>query len=271
MAALALIVSALLVVVLVAREITLRLRIAALEHEIDRLRAEARDSEQLATMGQLVSGLAQELKSPLQGVIGNTELIMASGAEPGGEELRNIQENATRAVGLVRNLLAFTETTALNRRWQDMNDIVRRAVEYSRSELIALGVRTTVNPGERVPLVYVDGRQLEKVVSTLLSRHTPRNGVRDKAVIAIATYRRATGGSSDQDDRLVIEINDRSATDIGDELSWSGDLAAARQIIEAHGGSLDIVRPVGGGCLFHLELPLTASVLNQSTGSERHG
>ena len=35
----------------------------------------------MANVGRLVSGLAHELKSPIQGVIGNTDLMLA--AQPG--------------------------------------------------------------------------------------------------------------------------------------------------------------------------------------------
>ena len=67
----------------------------------------------MASVGHLLSGLAQDLKSPLQGVIGNTELMLAS-TDPG--RLRGgaheIRDNAARAADIVRNLIAFTETGA---------------------------------------------------------------------------------------------------------------------------------------------------------------
>ena len=39
------------------------------------------------------------------------------------------------AAFLVRNLLAFTEPSGLSRRWQNVNDVVRRPCESCRSEL----------------------------------------------------------------------------------------------------------------------------------------
>ena len=45
--------------------------------------SQIREQEQLAHVGQLVSGLAQELKNPLQGVIGNAELMVAGGGSGG--------------------------------------------------------------------------------------------------------------------------------------------------------------------------------------------
>jgi signal transduction histidine kinase len=239
---------------LVTRELWWRRQAAALREQLHAASALGLEREQLANVGQLVSGLAQELKSPLQGVLGNTELLIAL-ARPGtgsAEDLRAIQQNATRAAGIVRNLLAFTEPSGLSCRWQNVNDIVRRACESCRSELEATGVRVQIEPSERLPLVYVDGRQLEKVIATLLSRPAPRSVPRrETAAVTLATRRRA-------DDRLIIEIDDATAADGYDESSWSGDLEACRRIMKAHGGTLEVDQRSGRGFRFQLELPVTA-------------
>ena len=253
----AIIVAAALPALLVARELTWRRTVARMRRQAAADGIQLREQEQLAHVGQLVSGLAQELKSPLQGVIGNAELMLASGGLGGGsqDELRGIQENVARAAGIVRNLLAFTETAALSRRWQDINELASRAVEGVRNELDASGVSVNFALAERLPLMYVDGRQLEKVISTLLSRPAPRSAPRRESVAVTLATRR--GGP---DDRLVIELDDRTAAQVDelDEPTWSGDLVACRQIVQAHGGSLEVERPAEGGYRFHLELPVTA-------------
>lgn len=266
MATVALAAAAVLMLTLVARELVHRRRQAALRARIDELRLLARESEQLANVGQLVSGLAQDLKGPLQGVIGNTELLLArtDGGEPeAGAELRDIQDNAARAAGIVRNLLAFTESATPSPRWQDINEVVERAVKSCRAEMDTVGARVVVERRNRLPLVYVDGRQLEKVVSTLLSR--PALATREREPVAAVTL--ATSRRDGLDDRLMIDVDARNGTASADEASWSVDLAACRQIMETHGGSLDVLHPPSGGCRFHLELPLTATVLTGSDSS----
>lgn len=246
-----------LAALLVMRELMWRRAFARMREELTANSVQMREQEQLAHVGQLMSGLAQELKGPLQGVIGNTELLLATGGlrVESGDELRDIQENVTRAAGIVRNLLAFTETSTLSRRWQDINELAHRAVDTMRSELSASGIRVTFALADRLPLMYVDGRQLEKVMATLLSRPSPRSSPRREGAAITLTTRRG-----DSDDRLVIELDDRTAADLDelDEPSWSGDLVACRQIVQAHGGSLEVERPLNGGYRFHLELPVAA-------------
>jgi len=247
-------IAAVLAVLLVVRELMWRRAFAEMRTQAAADGLQIREHEQIAHVGQLVSGLAQELKGPLQGVIGNTELVIATGGLVAGstDELREIQESVARAAGIVRNMLAFTDTSSLSRRWQDINELARRAVDGMRSDPYAPGARVNLALADRLPLMYVDGRQLEKVITTLLSRPAPRSSSRrDTGEVTLATRR------GEAEDRLVIEVNDRAGGDL-DEPSWSGDLVACRQIVQAHGGSLGVERPATGGYRFHLELPVTA-------------
>jgi K+-sensing histidine kinase KdpD len=249
----AVIVCSVLAILLVARDVAARRRERRLLGQLAQAREELRQQQRQANVDQLVSGLAQDLKSPLQGVLGNAELALAASLPAGtsAQELHDIREDATRAVGIVRNLLTFTDSNLLDRRWHDLNEIVRRALNGCRSELTAAGVRITLERAERLPLVYIDGRQLEKAVATLLSRPT-RHSVLSAADMTVSTRR-----GSPADDRLVIEIDDPTLAPQADEALWSGDIEACRRVVEAHGGSLEVERGAAGGFRFHLELPIT--------------
>ena len=257
----AFLICAALVVLLAMREVSARRAVARLKKELDAAQKRVTDREQLATVGHLVSGLAQELKSPLQGVIGNAELMLAS-AERGhasAAELQEIRDNAARAAGIVLNLLAFAETSLLVRRWYDINHIVGRAVDRCRGELETAGVRVQVVRADHLPLVWVDGRQLERVIATLLVRPVPVAAMaRSGSESALSAVTIETRRGTDPDDRLVIELDDRISKDGGDEASWSGDLSACRRVIEAHAGSLEVESREGGGFRFHLQLPVAA-------------
>jgi len=247
------ILAAVLAIAWFTRELMWRSAHAALRERLRAAATDVHEEERRAHVTQVVSGLAQELKSPLQGVLGNTELMLASGSlsAASADDLREIQENAARAAGIVRNLLAFTETQTLSRRWQDINELAIRAADTVRGELGPAGVQVRLELADRLPLMYVDGRHLEKVIATLLLRPVGRTDARTTDTLRLATRRGAT------DDRLVIELDDRARED--DEPAWSGDLEACRQIVQAHGGTFEVERHDLGGFRFHLELPVTAT------------
>jgi hypothetical protein len=124
---------------------------------------------------------------------------------------------------------------------------VRDAVQRHRSGGDG-SQRAAFKDTARLQLVYVDGRQLEKVLATLLA-HTRRDGTAP----VLVTTRRLTA----PDERMTIEIDDPAAPQSDDELTWSGDLDACRRVLEAHGGTLEVVLQPSGGLRFHLELPIT--------------
>lgn len=240
----------------IAREVSIRRRLARASRELAKARAQLGEQGELANVGRLVSGLAHELKSPLQGVIGNTELMLAAQlSSPGLEELQNIHYEATRAVGIVRSLLAFTDTATLSRRWLDLNEIIVRAVDACRGALASAGVRAQVVGPERLPLIYVDGRQLERVIVTLLARPllmpAPLGSDRPESSVTIAARR--------GQDRLLIDLDDLTPTADADEAAWATDVAACRRVLEAHGGSLEVEARDNSGFRFHMELPVTAA------------
>jgi len=248
------IICVLLAILLVARDLVARRTERRLRDEMKQLRAGLKNTDRLANVGRLVSGLAQELKSPLQGVLGNAEVLAATAsAGTSSPELEGIRENATRAVGIVRNLLVFTEANSLHRRWHNLNDLVSAALESRRVELAVAGVRVNLEGAERLPLVYVDGRQLERVIQTLLDRWTKSGVSGAVATVAVSTARRSS------DERLVVSIQDPATSLDDDDPNWSGDLDACRRVLETHGGALEVERLPGGGFGCRLELPVTAA------------
>jgi two-component system sensor kinase FixL len=250
-----------LAALLVVREVAARRRQTQLLAEMEALRGQVKDNDRLVNVGQLMSGLAQDLKSPLQGVLGSAELLAASDPSTAGsaQGLREIRDNVSRAVGIVRNLIAFSETTILDRRWHDLNELVRNAVQRHHGEGDS-PEHATFQGTTRLQLVYIDGPQIEKVLATLLS-HTARGSRHDPAGNVVVTTRRVAGPV----DHLIIDIDDPRAFDADDEAVWSGELDACQRVLEAHGGSLQVQRQAAGAIRFHLELPITELVEKQAT------
>jgi K+-sensing histidine kinase KdpD len=147
----------------------------------------------------------------------------------------------------------FTEANSLNRRWHNLNELVSTAVDSRRSELAAAGVRVSLEGAARLPLVYVDGRQLERVIATLLDRWTKGGRPGAAATVVVSTQRRTS------DERLIVSIDDPSTSLDEDDATWSGDLDACRRVLETHGGALEVERMPTGGFGCRLELPVTAA------------
>ena len=94
------------------------------------MEAQLIQSEKLAAVGQLVSGVAHELNNPLTSIAGLSELLLEQG-ELGAKDrghLRVIHEEADRASRIVRSLLTFARQGPGEQAAVDLNDVIQRSL-----------------------------------------------------------------------------------------------------------------------------------------------
>src|SRR2546421_10671634 len=128
-------------------------------------------SEKLAAVGQLVSGVAHELNNPLTSIAGLSEFLLEQkelGAKDRGH-LRGIPEQADRAGRIVRNLLTFARKGPGERARVNLNDVVQRTLLLMSYDLKLKDIRTEKNLGSGMPDVVGDRHALQQVVLNLVT------------------------------------------------------------------------------------------------------
>ncbi len=115
------------------------------------LEQQVAQAQKMNAVGQLAGGIAHDFNNVLQAIIGYSDLLLASHRpnDPAFQDIMQIKQNANRAAGLVRQLLAFSRRQTL--RPEVMN------VGESLSELTLLLKRLL---GERVALELKHGRDV---------------------------------------------------------------------------------------------------------------
>ena len=268
-------------IVIVMREFLSRRALNNAGYQLATTRQQLLQREKLAAVGQLVSGVAHELNNPLQGVLGYAELMLATRPQASEtEELRAIRDNANRAAGIVRNLLAFAGRTTSARGWQQINRIVRDAIAKRDSQLHTSEIDLTFDAADRLPLVYVDQTRLEDVIVNLIqnaeaaiaARRDGRALTRGVAQKARGEINVATRMERDPD-RIYVEIADNGSGLRDQDLLRVFDpffttrevgggtglgLSVCYGIVREHGGQITARNRAAGGALFTIELPVMA-------------
>ena len=72
-------------------------------------------SQKMQAVGQLAGGIAHDFNNMLTAIIGFSDLLLTSHrpTDPSFQDIMNIKQNANRAAGLVRQLLAFSRRQTL--------------------------------------------------------------------------------------------------------------------------------------------------------------
>ena len=224
-------------------------------------------SEKLAAVGQLVSGVAHELNNPLTSIAGLSEFLLEQkelGKKDRGH-LQVIQEQAERAGRIVRNLLTFARKGSAERIPVDLNDVIRRTLSLTAYELKLKDITVERELSGALPEVFGDRHGLQQVVLNLVTNaaHAVADNPRDRPrEITVSTW---------FDGQVHLRVAD-SGPGISDEIAQSVftpffttkepgkgtglGLSITYSIVESHGGQISL-EPRGprGGAAFRVDLP----------------
>ena len=234
--------------------------------ELRSLALRLHQSEKLASLGTLSAGLAHEMRNPANAIVNAidplAELLppeLRQEDHPVAQLVGVLRECATQIALLSRQLLGFRRPGELEYQSTTVADVVARAQALTSQLFKNVELRHSLDYAGKLDCA---APLLTQVLSNLLENgaHAAGSG----GWVKLAS--RAEG------DRAVIEVSD-SGSGVPVELrerifepffttkppgSGTGlGLTMARQIIERHGGILD-VREAAVGTLFHIEVPLRA-------------
>lgn len=235
-----------------------------------------------------LASVSHELKTPLTSIQGYSQAIMDDmGGDPGAPHrfARVINDEAERMRRLVADLLDLARLeagpAALQREPTDLSLVLHSVAEklLLRADQRQIAIRTEIDP---LPIIVADGDRLAQVVTNLMDnalKHTPNGGavtlsakqVGGQVNIAVTD----TGkGIPEADLPLIFErfymvdksrkagrspSRRRDGARRGGESVQGGyglGLAITREIVEAHGGAIQVQSVEGQGSKFTVTLPV---------------
>ena len=231
-------------------------------------------TEKMAALGQLVSGIAHELNNPLTAIMGYAQLLLGHGLSlPQQSEASKVFQEAERARRIVKNLLYFVRENKPERTRVDLNEIVERTLALRGYELRVENIVVECSLETGLPETMADAHQLQQVVLNLLvNAEQALLGDRGSGHVWIRT-RCAAGG------RIALEVSDDGpgiapsiASRVFDPFFTTKPagvgtglgLSIVYGIVQQHGGDVNLESLRGSGAKFVIELPMASSLTEQA-------
>lgn len=132
------------------------------------LEAQFAQSQKMQAIGQLAGGVAHDFNNVLTAIIGYCDLLLANHrpSDPSFPDIMQIKQNANRAAGLVRQLLAFSRRQTLRPQIIQLTDVISDLSMLLR-RLIGETITLEVAHGRDLWPVKVDVNQFEQVIVNL--------------------------------------------------------------------------------------------------------
>jgi signal transduction histidine kinase len=224
--------------------------------------------DRLAYMGTLAGGLAHEVRSPLNSIHLNVELLERSGCHPATQEeeakfnkrIGRIKSEVANLQKILTEFLQFARPPGVKRLATNIKDYLYDVVEFIDPELTSSSVKVRFDIEDHEYPVLIDRRQIEQVLQNII--FNARDAMGGGGTIILRTR--------EDDYHIHIEVEDEGpGIDPEDhekvfeafyttkEHGTGLGLGICRRIMVEHQGRLGLISPVknGRGARFILSLP----------------
>ncbi len=219
----------------------------------------------------MIADIAHELRNPLGVIQGQLEGMLDGVFPTTPEQIASIHDETlllTRLVDDLRDLaLADAGQLRITRQPTDLRALIEKTVAAFTPQAAAKNIALKATTVAALPSLNIDAQRIEQVMRNLIGnalRHTPENGAID--VQCSVTSEQSSVKVSVSDTGAGISAQDLPYVF---ERFWRGDksrsragggaglgLAIAKQLIEAHGGTIGVESEPGRGATFWFTLPL---------------
>ena len=230
--------------------------------EIEQLhRTQMSRAEHLATLGELATGLAHEIRNPLAGIAGVIEIVGRDlpSTSPARAVIRDVRQEIAQINRILTDLLQAARPHPPEVRASDLNVTVEHAVMLARQQVLSKPIRIELEKDPHLPIVEHDSDQIHQVVLNLLLNSVQAIEGAGAVRVVLATKK----------DKVLISVADSGRGISPEHLPFifrpfyttKGNgtglgLSLARRIVEDHRGQIEVESELGRGTEFLVTIPI---------------
>ncbi len=231
-------------------------------------------SEKLASLGRLASGIAHEINNPLTGVLSYSTVLYEEIKDPGYRaDLKVIIDETIRCRDIVKGILDFARETRIDKRPGNLNRIINELLTILEKHVNFQNIRIKKDLAENLPEINIDVNQIKSVFNNLavnaadamhnggdLTIRTRYDEAERKIVVTVSDT--GTGIKKENLSKIYDPFFTTKETGKGTGLG----LSVTYSIVQRHNGTIRVDSAEGRGTTFTIEFPVDTG--DNTTGSK---
>lgn len=230
---------------------------------VEAIESELELSRRISAIGRLTSGVAHEVKNPINAIVVHLELLRTKLDSTSPNAMRHldvIDMEIRRLDRVVQTLVDFSRPVELQLREQDLRDVIGDVISLATEELSTRNVTLTSVLPVRPVIVNVDADLVKQAALNVIqngAQAMPEGGRLE--VVLEADRKFATLRILDEGTGIPDEIREK-IFDLYFTTKSEGSgigLAMTYRILQLHHGSVEVQSRIGIGTEFRLRMPLS--------------
>src|SRR6056297_1337556 len=221
-------------------------------------------SERLASVGRLASGIAHEINNPLTGILTYSSLLLEDCENPEHrDDLQVIVDETLRCRKIVKEVLDFARETQLDRQPANINEIINSTISILERHVSFQNITIKKYLAIDIPDTMLDINQFKSVINNLALNAA--DAMKNGGVPTIMTR------MDNENNSIVISFNDTGEGIPEDKLNEIFDpffttketgkgtglgLAVTYGVVDRHNGKISVESKSGEGSTFTIVLPV---------------
>jgi two-component system NtrC family sensor kinase len=232
--------------------------------ELTQIQAQLIRSEKLASLGEVVAGIAHEINNPLTGILVFSSLIHSNPRldETLKNDIETVIRETKRCASIVKGLLEFSRCSTPQKGPASVNDIAETALSLIEHQILFQDIKIERLYAQNLPQLLLDHNQIEQVfINIFLNAAQAMQGegsLRIRSWLdkkAGAVFFSVTDNGCGIPQAHLAKVFDPFFSTKENKGTGLG-LSVSYGIIQEHGGAIEVQSEVGVGTTFTLRFPL---------------